>query len=79
MDASGTLNTADELKQLTTNVLFKLSHQDPNRKIYSPDEVKEKLDSIGELDDSNAWSPQVYIEWFHREFDSAEEAVMSQV
>ena len=69
MDASGTLNTPEELKMLTTNVLFKLKAADSSfTMLYSPEFVTAKLAAIGQLDDENAWSPGTYIAWFEKVF-----------
>ena len=40
LDASGTLNSSGELKQLTTNVLFRLSTDDPSRPARSNEEIQ---------------------------------------
>ena len=68
VDASGTLNTREELKMLTTNCLFKLNRVDNCTRLFSPEEVKGKLDCIGELTDENAWDPEKFIVWFDAEF-----------
>ena len=67
IDGSGTLNTTEELKQLTMNVLFKLSFQS-EREAVGRDEIAQRLSKVGDLSDDNAWRPKDYEQWFIAEF-----------
>jgi len=73
VDASGTLNSSDELKQLTMNVMFKLGGTSlASYYLYSPEHVIAKVEAVCELTDENAWYTEEYITWFHREFPRGE-------
>ena len=74
LDGSGTLNTNEEMHQLTMNMHFKLSNDkrpDDAKVKYMSDEILGKLAAIGELNDENAWTLQQFNAWFHQEFPGA--------
>lgn len=75
MDNSGNINSTEELHQLTTNVLFALS-KTRGGPGCSQEEAKHKMDSVGELNDSNAWSVEEYIVWFQLTFEGVAPAAM---
>jgi len=79
VDSSGTLNTMDELKQLTMNVLFKLGNTQGGNYLYAPDEVNGKVDNIENLTDENAWYPRDYLKWFHTEFPPLQDPVTNPI
>jgi len=63
-DRSGTLNSNNELSQLTTNLIFQLCREGQMR--VSSDiasQIESKMPKE-ELTDDNAWSPAQFAEWF---------------
>ena len=62
VDDSGTINSIEELQMLTVNMCFHLDlpmvHGD----------IEIRMRNVGHLDNSNAWTPQDYHEWFKRSF-----------
>ena len=61
LDGSGTLNTNNELYMLTLNMITKLGW------LVKKQVIEEKLASVGQLDDNNAWGQQQFMEWFDRQ------------
>ena len=63
-DQSGTLNSSDELQQLSFNLAFQLS-QDPHN-VTTPDVsvIETECDNCGELNDDNAWNIGEFTHWF---------------
>lgn len=76
VDDSGTINTVEELRQLTMNLLYKLGGVEEGKVNGSAKyiwatkaaEIAVKLDDAGELDDNNAWDIRQYTDWFKAEF-----------
>merc|ERR1711918_312785 len=62
LDESGTLNTNEELQQLTTNLSFKL------RLPLTGEEIDRIVSSAGELSGENAWTLDQFRQWFKDEF-----------
>jgi hypothetical protein len=62
LDESGTINSNEELQQLTTNLAFKL------RLGLTGIEIDETVGSVGNLDDSNGMTLDVFAEWFKDSF-----------
>jgi len=64
LDESGTLNSVEELQQLSTNLSFKL------RLPLTGEEIDAIVASAGELSDGDAWDLNQFSEWFKRKFVS---------
>lgn len=62
LDESGTINSNEELQQLTTNLAFKL------RLGLTGTEIDETVGNVGTLDDSNGMTLDVFTEWFKEHF-----------
>lgn len=62
LDESGTINSNEELQQLTTNLAFKL------RLGLTGTEIDETVGGVGTLDDSNGQTLDVFTEWFKDNF-----------
>jgi len=62
LDESGTINSNEELQQLTTNLAFKL------RLGLTGTEIDETVGGVGTLDDSNGQTLNVFTEWFKDHF-----------
>lgn len=62
LDESGTLNTSEELQQLSTNLSFKL------RLPLTGDEIDMLVNSAGTLEDECAWDLHDFTEWFKDKF-----------
>lgn len=58
LDESGTINSNEELRQLSTNLSFKL------RLSLRGDEIDSLVKSAGELDYDNEWQVEDFGEWF---------------
>jgi len=58
LDESGTINSNEELRQLSTNLSFKL------RLTLRGDEIDSLVKSAGELDYDNEWQVEDFGEWF---------------
>lgn len=71
LDNSGTLNSNEELLQLTTNLCFKISMSAGSiseKKLANlTNSVQDKADSV-HLDDSSFWNQAEYRQWFLDEF-----------
>ena len=48
---------------------FEQFQKDGQEKSWSGSDVEEKINKIEDLTDENAWTPEMYIEWFLKEFD----------
>eukprot|EP00658_Telonema_sp_P-2_P006359 TRINITY_DN12421_c0_g2_i2.p1 TRINITY_DN12421_c0_g2~~TRINITY_DN12421_c0_g2_i2.p1 ORF type:complete len:269 (+),score=102.37 TRINITY_DN12421_c0_g2_i2:187-993(+) len=68
LDESHTVNSFDELQQLTTNLAFKLKLP------ITGDEVDEIISSVGRLDEENGMSLEVFNAWFKDNFLEFEES-----
>jgi hypothetical protein len=64
LDESGTLNSVEELQQLSTNLSFKL------RLPLTGEEIDAIVASAGELSDGDAWNLGQFSEWFKEKFVS---------
>lgn len=62
LDESGTINSNEELRQLSTNLSFKL------RLTLRGDEIDLLVKSAGELDYDNEWQVEDFGEWFKATF-----------
>jgi hypothetical protein len=62
LDESGTLNSNEELQQLSTNLSFKL------RLPLTGEEIDEIVASAGHLDNDNCWDLEEFKEWFKDKF-----------
>jgi len=62
LDESGTLNSVEELQQLSTNLSFKL------RLPLTGEEIDAIVASAGELSDGDAWDLGQFSEWFKAKF-----------
>jgi hypothetical protein len=62
LDESGTINSNEELRQLSTNLSFKL------RLTLRGDEIDSLVKSAGELDYDNEWQVEDFGEWFKTTF-----------
>jgi len=62
LDESGTLNSVEELQQLSTNLSFKL------RLPLTGEEIDAIVASAGELTDGDAWDLGQFSEWFKTNF-----------
>merc|ERR1711975_115498 len=62
LDESGTLNSNEELKQLSTNLSFKL------RLTLTGDEIDTIVEAAGELNDENEWKVDEFGEWYKDSF-----------
>jgi hypothetical protein len=62
LDESGTLNSNEELKQLSTNLSFKL------RLTLTGNEIDALVHSGGELDHENEWQVEEFGEWYKETF-----------
>merc|ERR1711988_1199606 len=62
LDESGTINSNEELRQLSTNLSFKL------RLTLRGDEIDSLVKSAGELDYDNEWQVEDFGEWFKMTF-----------
>jgi len=62
LDESGTLNSVEELQQLSTNLSFKL------RLPLTGEEIDAIVASAGELSDGDAWDLIQFSEWFKGKF-----------
>jgi hypothetical protein len=62
LDESGTLNSNEELQQLSTNLSFKL------RLPLTGEEIDEIVDSAGQLSDVNSWAIDTFRVWFKDNF-----------
>lgn len=58
LDSSGTLNTKDELEQLSYNLAFKLRLENSTK------DMDTYLSQVPELTDDNAWDEQTFSLWF---------------
>jgi len=65
LDESGTINSNEELRQLSTNLSFKL------RLTLRGDEIDSLVKSAGELDYENEWQVEDFGEWFKATFLAA--------
>jgi hypothetical protein len=68
LDESGTLNSNEELQQLSTNLSFKL------RLPLTGEEIDEIVDSAGQLSDMNSWAIDTFRVWFKDNFVYGESA-----
>lgn len=62
LDESSTLNTNEELKQLSTNLSFKL------RLTLTGDEIDAIVKTAGDLDEENEWLVEEFGEWYKDSF-----------
>lgn len=62
LDESGTLNSNEELKQLATNLSFKL------RLTLTGDEIDAIVEAAGNLSDENEWTVDEFGEWYKDNF-----------
>jgi len=62
LDESGTLNSVEELQQLSTNLSFKL------RLPLTGEEIDTIVASAGELSDGDAWDLSQFSAWFKQKF-----------
>jgi len=62
LDESGTINSNEELRQLSTNLSFKL------RLSLRGDEIDSLVKSAGDLDYDNEWQVEDFGEWFKATF-----------
>jgi predicted outer membrane repeat protein len=62
LDESGTINSNEELKQLSTNLSFKL------RLTLTGDEIDALVHAGGELDNENEWQVEEFGEWYKESF-----------
>jgi len=64
LDSSGTLNTAEELKCLVTNLIFKT---DSKRKDQIVSHAQAIIDQLEPLSDKNALSLDMFVGWYQQE------------
>jgi len=62
LDESGTINSNEELQQLTTNLAFKLKLG------LTGNEIDETVGSVGDLNDENGMTLEVFTLWFKEHF-----------
>jgi len=68
LDMSGTLNSNEELYQLTTNLTVKLTVKSriQNKDIPAVSEMNVKIDKVG-LDDHHSWTLKEFQQWYLNE------------
>jgi hypothetical protein len=72
LDESGTLNSNEELQQLSTNLSFKL------RLPLTGEEIDDIVESAGQLSDSNSWAINTFRVWFKDNFVYTDESTNLQ-
>ena len=68
LDCSGTLNSNEEMDQLTTNITVKLTTRYPNMSLPSLHTIDATLATLDPISDTNAWTLEKFQEWYIREF-----------